>query len=138
MKVCWLIFSKFRKFLWNTDDQSCEPYAFIFPEICMHVCTKKLSKYAAICNYFFNYASICIYFKAILENNYTKFNNPISRKTKTIIWYINFVHLQYYQSINHIIKKINLFKKLQIFFRKYHIFHIFIKIFTILSVFRVL
>ncbi len=62
--------------------QSCEPYAFIFSEICMHICTKKGSKYAAICNYMLEYARICIYFKAILENNCTKFNNRISRKTK--------------------------------------------------------
>jgi len=69
-----------------------------FPGNMHAVCTKKGSKYAAICNYMLEYAWICIYFIAILENNYSKFNNRISRKTKTIISYNIFVHLQYYQS----------------------------------------
>ena len=99
----------------------------------MHVCTIKVSKYAAICNYMLEYARIFTYFKGIIANNYTELNNRISRKTKTIIRYIKLMHLQYHQSTNHIIKKINLFRKWH-FFRNYRIFHIFIKI----SFFRLL
>ena len=68
-------------------NKSCEQNEFIsiFTQISLYLCTKKVSKYSAICNNMLEYACILIYFQAIFANNYAKFNNRISRKTKRII-----------------------------------------------------